>query len=120
MDRRGEGRYVGEISRRSKPKSDPFRYFNSSPEVIRLLVAMYVRFPLSLRNVEDLLFEQETDICHKNGTVVMERVRALRSSRLAKWLRLFEANIGTTARRTPPGKMRFLVRFARNFPMTIS
>jgi putative transposase len=43
------------MSRRSKPKSDPFRYFNSSPEVIRLVVIMYVRFPLSLRNVEDLL-----------------------------------------------------------------
>jgi putative transposase len=32
---------------------NPFRYFNSSPEVIRLVVMMYVRFPLSLRNVED-------------------------------------------------------------------
>ena len=34
---------------------NPFRYFDSSPEVIRLVVMMYVRFPLSLRNVEDLL-----------------------------------------------------------------
>jgi hypothetical protein len=31
---------------------DPFRYFDSSPEVIRLVVMMYVRYPLSLRNVE--------------------------------------------------------------------
>jgi putative transposase len=31
---------------------NPFRYFNSSPEVIRLVVMMYVRYPLSLRNVE--------------------------------------------------------------------
>jgi transposase-like protein len=38
--------------------SDPFRYFNSSPEVIRLVVMMYVRYPLSLRNVEDLLAER--------------------------------------------------------------
>ena len=30
---------------------NPFRYFNSSPEVIRLVVMMYVRYPLSLRNV---------------------------------------------------------------------
>jgi len=43
----------------------PFRYFNSSPEVIRLVVMMYVRFPLSLRNVEDLLFERGIDICHE-------------------------------------------------------
>ena len=35
--------------------SNPFRYFNSSPEVFRLVVMMYVRYPLSLRNVEDLL-----------------------------------------------------------------
>ena len=49
---------------RSKPAS-PFRCFNSSPEVIRLVVMMYVRFPLSLRNVEDLLFERGIDLCHE-------------------------------------------------------
>ncbi len=37
---------------------NPFRYFNSSPEVIRLSVMMYIRYPLSLRQVEDLLFER--------------------------------------------------------------
>ena len=42
--------------------SNPFRYFNSSPEVIRLVVMMYVRYPLSLRNVEDLLAEREIDM----------------------------------------------------------
>ena len=46
-------------------KSNPFRYFNSSPEVIRLVVMMYIRFPLSLRNVEDLLFERGIDISHE-------------------------------------------------------
>jgi putative transposase len=45
--------------------SNPFRYFNSSPEVIRLVVMMYVRYPLSLRNVEDLLAERGTDISHE-------------------------------------------------------
>jgi putative transposase len=52
------------MPRPCKPDS-PFRYFNSSPEVIRLVVLMYVRFPLSLRNVEDLLFERGIDICHE-------------------------------------------------------
>ena len=52
------------MPRPRKPAS-PFRYFNISPEVIRLVVVMYVRFPLSLRNVEDLLFERGTDICHE-------------------------------------------------------
>jgi len=51
------------MPRPRKPAS-PFRYFNSSLEVIRLVVLMYVRFPLSLRNVEDLLFERGIDICN--------------------------------------------------------
>ena len=42
-----------------------FRYFNSSPEIIRLAVMMYIRYPLSLRQVEDLLFERGIDICHE-------------------------------------------------------
>ncbi|MFT7572349.1 MAG: putative transposase [Paracoccaceae bacterium] len=44
---------------------NPFRYFNSSPEIIRLTVMMYIRYPLSLREVEDLLFERGIDICHE-------------------------------------------------------
>jgi putative transposase len=45
--------------------SNPFRYFKTSPEIIRLAVTMYVRFPLSLRQVEDLLHERGIDICHE-------------------------------------------------------
>ena len=44
---------------------NPFRYFKTSPEIIRLAVMMYIRFPLSLRNVEDLLHERGVDICHE-------------------------------------------------------
>ena len=44
---------------------NPFHYFNSSPEVIRLAVMMYIRYPLSLRQVEDLLFERGIEICHE-------------------------------------------------------
>ena len=44
---------------------NPFRYFNSSPEVIRLAVMMYVRYPLSLRQVEDLLSERGIDVSHE-------------------------------------------------------
>lgn len=43
----------------------PFRYFKTSPEIIRLAVVMYIRFPLSLRNVEDLLHERGIDISHE-------------------------------------------------------
>ena len=52
------------MPRPRKPAS-PFRYFNSSPEVIRMAVMLYVRYPLSLRNVEDLLFKYGIDICHE-------------------------------------------------------
>ena len=43
----------------------PFRYINSLPEVVRLTGMMYVRFPLSLRQAEALLFERGIDICHE-------------------------------------------------------
>ncbi|MEO1919269.1 MAG: IS6 family transposase [Paracoccaceae bacterium] len=43
-------------------KLNPFRYFKTSPEIIRLAVMLYVRFPLSLRNVEDLLHERAIEI----------------------------------------------------------
>jgi len=43
----------------------PFRYFKTSPEIIRLSVMMYIRYPLSLRNVEDLLHERGIDISHE-------------------------------------------------------
>ena len=47
-----------------KPQN-PFAHFHSSPEVIRMVVMLNVRYPLSLRNVEDLLFERGIDICHE-------------------------------------------------------
>jgi putative transposase len=45
---------------------NPFRWFDPSPEVIRLAVMMYVRYPLSLRNVEDPLFERGIGLCQAN------------------------------------------------------
>ena len=47
-----------------KPKT-PSYCFNSSPEIIRLVVMMDVKYPLSLRNVEDLLAERGIEICHE-------------------------------------------------------
>ena len=43
----------------------PFRYFRTSPEIIRRAVMLYVRFPLSLRNVEDLLHERGLEVSHE-------------------------------------------------------
>ena len=41
-----------------QPPPNAFRWFASSPEVRVLVVMMYVKYPLSLRNVEDLLHER--------------------------------------------------------------
>ena len=83
---------------RPKKPASPFRYFNSSPEVIRLVVMMYVRFPLSLRNVEDLLAERGIDICHETvrfwwnrfgpmfaADIKRQRISRLRGFRNWRW-----------------------------------
>src|SRR5271154_5470050 len=83
---------------KSKTPTDPFRWFDSSPEVIRLVVLMYVRYPLSLRNVEDLLFERGIDICHETvrlwwnrfgpmftGEISRKRVQRVRQFTHWKW-----------------------------------
>ena len=44
------------------------RYFRTSPEIIQLAVMLYVRFPLSLRNVEDLLHERGVDVSYESVT----------------------------------------------------
>ncbi len=44
---------------------DPFRYFKTSPDIIRIAVMMYVRFPLSLRQVEEPLHERGIDISYE-------------------------------------------------------
>jgi len=75
------------MPRRRKP-AGPFRYFKSSPEVIRIAVLLYVRFPLSLRNVEDLLFERGYDISYETGQNMVEAVRfdvCIRYSKAARF-----------------------------------
>ncbi|MCH2069708.1 MAG: IS6 family transposase [Shimia sp.] len=47
-------------------KRSPFRCFRTSPEIIRLAVMMYIRFLLSLRNVEDLLHERGIDVSYES------------------------------------------------------
>ena len=46
-------------------RRSPFRYFKTSPEIIRLAVMLYFRFPLSLRNVEDLLRVRATRLSYQ-------------------------------------------------------
>jgi putative transposase len=46
-------------------QSSPFKWFKTSPESIRLAVMLYVRFPLSLRNVDDQLHERGDHVSHE-------------------------------------------------------
>ncbi len=46
-------------------KPGPFRYFKTSPQIIPLAVMLYIRFPLSLRNVVDLLHERGIEVSHE-------------------------------------------------------
>jgi putative transposase len=64
--------------------NNPFRYFNCSPEVIRLVVMMYVKYPLSLRNVEDLLAERGIDISHETVRFWWNRFGPMFSAKLSK------------------------------------
>ena len=46
------------------PRHSPFRYLKTNLEIIRFAVMLNIRFPLSLRNVEDLLHAGGIEICH--------------------------------------------------------
>jgi hypothetical protein len=62
-------------------KHSPFRYFKTSPEIIRLAMVPYIRLPLSLRRVEDLL--------HESGIAANMKLCSLgRTARLEQSVRL--------------------------------
>ncbi len=65
-------------------KSSPFRYFKTSPEIIRLAVMMYIRFPLSLRNVEDLLHKRGIEISHETVLFWWNRFGPLFAAKIRK------------------------------------
>ena len=63
---------------------NPFRYFDPAPEVIRLVVMMYVRYLLSLRNVEDLLAQRGIDICHETVRLWWNRFGSMFAAEIRK------------------------------------
>tara|TARA_B100000686_G_scaffold200187_1_gene207079 strand:+ start:6664 stop:7161 length:498 start_codon:yes stop_codon:yes gene_type:complete len=74
-------------------KINPFKYYKSSPEIIKLAIMYYVRYPLSLRNIEDILHERGIDICHetvrywwnKLGPVIAKELKKKQSHAPSKW-----------------------------------
>ena len=77
------------------PQHSPFRSFRTSPEIIRLAVMLYIRFPLSFRNVEDLLHERGIEVSHETvrfwwqwfGPMFAAEIRKRRMSgmRTSRW-----------------------------------
>jgi len=73
-----------------------FHYFKTSRAIVQLGGLNYVRFPLALRNVEDLLHERGIDICYESvrlwvdrfGTYFAHKIRRRRSEsmrRIPQW-----------------------------------
>jgi putative transposase len=46
-------------------KKSPFKYYKSSPEIIRFAVKLYVQYGLSLRQCEDMLAERGIDVSYE-------------------------------------------------------
>ena len=78
-------------------KRSPFRHFKTSLEIIRFAVMLYVRYPLSLWNVEDLLNEHGIKISHETVqfrwnrfrpmfAAGIRRKRVYRTRSLPRWL----------------------------------
>jgi putative transposase len=74
-------------------QKNPFKYYKTSPEIIKLAVMYYVRFPLSLRQVEDILHERGIDICHetvrywwnKFGPLFSKEMKKKNNYRVSNW-----------------------------------
>ena len=103
---------------------NPFRYFNSSPEVIRFAVMLYVRYPLSLRQVEDLLFERGIEICYETVRYWWNRFGPLFAAEIRKhhvhhgsysnW-RWHLDEVVATKRRDREAALRFLKRAMKRY-----
>ena len=65
-------------------KCDIFNYFKARPQIIRLAVMIYVRYALSLRNVEDLLHERGIDISHETERFWWNRFGSLFAAEVRK------------------------------------
>jgi putative transposase len=65
-------------------KRSHFKSRKTSPEIIRLAVMLYVRFPLSLRNVEDPLYQRDIDISHETVRFWWHRFGPMFASEIRK------------------------------------
>lgn len=75
------------------PQKNPFKYFKTSREIIKLAVMYYYRYALSLREVEDILHERGIDVTHESirfwaqrfGKVFATDIRKKRKGKHSNW-----------------------------------
>ena len=91
-----------------------FRYFKTPPEIIRLAVMLYMRFPLSLRIVEDLLRERGVEISHETGSVKRTSL-----SGAGRWPRLMTQRSPFRYFKTSPEIIRLAVMLYIRFPPSL-
>ena len=74
-------------------KKNRFKYFKTYPGIIKLAVVYYIRFPLSLRQVEDILHERGINVCHETirfwwnrfGPILAKDINRKRARRHSNW-----------------------------------
>jgi putative transposase len=71
---------------------NPFKYYKTSPEIIRIAVMYYVRYPLSFRQVEDILYERGIDICHETVRYWVNRFGRIFAGEIRKKRKGYQSN----------------------------
>jgi putative transposase len=74
------------------PRTNPFKYYKTSPEIIKLAIMYYIRYPLSLRQVEDIPHERGIDICHETIRCWWNKFGSLFSKEMKKKSRYRASN----------------------------
>ncbi len=112
---------------------NPFRYFKNSPDIIRLSVMMYIRFPLSLRQVEDLLHERGIEISYETvrawwnrfGPMFAAEIRNKRSASIRAQIQSGDENGRWRNSEAPPRykkslpfMLQFITTSTKNAPST--
>ena len=77
------------------PNQVSFRYFKTRPKIIQFAVMLYVRFPLSLRNVEDLLHKRGVDVSYEAVRYWWHRFGFKFASEIKNFFSLLRTAFGT-------------------------
>jgi len=88
------------------PNPVSFRYFKTSPEIIQIAVMLYVRFPLSLRNLEDLLHKRGVDVSYESVRYWWHRFGSLFGEVLERYV---------TKKRDKKAALKFMKKAMRRY-----